>query len=640
MSVKDFENFTPDYLRALLAKFKAARIGVLGDFCLDVYWFTDLSASELSQETCLPTRPVAEQRYELGGASNVVHNIAAIGCGCLEIFGVIGDDPWGREMSSLLARLNLRADGLFKENRDWATMTFIKPHERDDEKNRLDFGNFNRLPDDTADRLISFLAARLNSLEVVVINEQVRQGVHSPYLRRKLAALIQAHPQKIFIVDSRHYAAAYPGAYLKISDHEAARQIGIEYADDALVLKEDACRAAEIHYRRAGRPVFITRGARGLIVHDENGLHEVPGIMALGRVDPVGAGDSLLAGLALALAAGASSTTAAIFGNLVASITVQKIKQTGTASEAEILAVDAQPDYVYHPELAEDPRQISVIAGTEFEQVSDQRPPERITHVIFDHDGTISTLREGWERIMEPMMIRAILGPQYATADDSLYHRVVDRVRDFIDKSTGIQTLRQMQGLVKMVRDFNCVPAADILDEHGYKKIYNDELLQMVRQRIAKLKRGELEVEDYTLKNAVRLLKALHRAGVKLYLASGTDAADVIAEAEALGYAELFEGRIYGAVGDVTTEVKRLVLERILREIDQHHGLVTFGDGPVEIRETHKARGFTIGVASDELRRFGVNLAKRSRLVRAGADVIIPDYSQLAALLNLLNIKP
>jgi len=639
MSNNLFESFTQEYLRSLLLKFKEIRIGVLGDFCLDVYWLTDLSASEPSLETGLPTRPVAEQRYELGGAGNVLNNIAAIGCGGLEPFGVIGPDPLGREMSRLLADLNVRSDGLLLENNNWATMAYVKPYERDEETSRLDFGNFNRLPEATADRLLSLLKERLDYLDVVVINQQVRQGIHTGAMRSKLAGLIQKHPEKIFIVDSRHFADAYPGAYLKIGDHEATRQIGIEYPANALVLKEDVYKAAKILYEKAGRPVFISRGARGVVVHDKNGLHDVPGILLLERVDPVGAGDSMLAGLALALAAGAAPVTAAIFGNIVASITVQKIKQTGTAAAPEILAVGAQPDYVYRPELAEDPRQIRIVENTEFEQVSDRKPPVKITHAIFDHDGTISTLREGWERIMGPMMIRAILGPRYESADDSLYHRVVDRVSDFIDKSTGIQTLLQMRGLVKMVREFGCVRMEDILDEHGYKKIYNDALLQVVRQRIAKLKRNDLDVEDYTLKNAVRLLEALHRVGVRLYLASGTDEQDVFAEANALGYAGFFEGHIYGAVGDATKEAKRIVLDRILREIGKAEGLVTFGDGPVEIRETHKRGGFTIGVASDELRRFGLNSAKRSRLIHAGADMIIPDFSQLESLLRLLNIK-
>jgi hypothetical protein len=67
------------------------------------------------------------------------------------------------------------------------------------------------------------------------------------------------------------------------------------------------------------------------------------------------------------------------------------------------------------------------------------------------------------------------------------------------------------------------------------------------------------------------------------------------------------------------------------------HQFATFGDGPVEIRETRKRGGFCIGVASDELRRFGWNLVKRTRLIRAGASVVVPDYSQLTALLKVLN---
>ena len=162
--------------------------------------------------------------------------------------------------------------------------------------------------------------------------------------------------------------------------------------------------------------------------------------------------------------------------------------------------------------------------------------------------------------------------------------------------------------------------------------------MRLVRVRIAKLRRRELAVEDFVVKNAVPLLEALHRRGVRLYLASGTDRQDVVDEAAALGYTQLFDGGIFGSVGDVKVEAKRVVLDRILTEIGSGgaHTLVTFGDGPVEIRETHKRGGLTVGVASDEIRRYGLDTAKRSRLIRAGADIIVPDYSQLDSLLRLL----
>lgn len=240
---------------------------------------------------------------------------------------------------------------------------------------------------------------------------------------------------------------------------------------------------------------------------------------------------------------------------------------------------------------------------------------------------------------MEPMMVRAVLGARYQNAEESLYLKVVDAVRQFIDKTTGIQTLVQMHGLVQLVRRFQCVPEQDILDPAAYKKVYNDDLLAMVKLRVAKLERGELESVDFQVKNAAHLLRALQEHGVKLYLASGTDVADVIAEAKAMGYAHRFEDRIFGAVGDVKVEAKKLVLERIIREHKlSGPELVTFGDGPVEIRETRKCGGVTVGVASDEVRRWGLNASKRSRLIRAGADLIVPDFSQLPALLRTLQL--
>jgi len=261
----------------------------------------------------------------------------------------------------------------------------------------------------------------------------------------------------------------------------------------------------------------------------------------------------------------------------------------------------------------------------------------RIKHVVFDHDGTISVLRQGWEAVMEPMMVRAILGSSYMTADESLYRRVVVRVRDYIDKSAGVQTIVQMQALVEMVCEYGCVPPDQVLDELGYKAIYNKALLEVVRERLEKLRRGELEISDLTLKGAVGVLHMLRRRGVTLYLASGTDRQDVIAEAAALGYADLFEGRIYGSLGDVRKYSKKMVIDRILTE-NKLAGpeLACIGDGPVELRETRKRGGIAVGVASDEVRRYGLNRQKRSRLIKAGADLIVPDFSQAEQLLEFL----
>src|ERR1051325_11559011 len=105
------------------------------------------------------------------------------------------------------------------------------------------------------------------------------------------------------------------------------------------------------------------------------------------------------------------------------------------------------------------------------------------------------------------VMVRAILGTQYETVDSSVYRRVQERVQEFIDKTTGVQTLVQMKGLAQMVAEFGFIPADQILNEHGYKRIFNEQLLAMVNGRVRKLERDELAAEDFQIKNARLLLE-------------------------------------------------------------------------------------------------------------------------------------
>ena len=240
-------------------------------------------------------------------------------------------------------------------------------------------------------------------------------------------------------------------------------------------------------------------------------------------------------------------------------------------------------------------------------------------------------------------MIRSILGDRFQNVEESIFLRIRNRVHNYIERTTGIQTLVQMLGLVEMVREFGYVPEEEILDEHDYKKIYNRQLLELVNKRIEKIRSGELGTADFTLKGGIAFLQDLHQRGVHLYLASGTDQDDVVEEVQILGYADMFEGRIYGAVGDIKHEPKRKVLEGILADIKLGEGeqVVTFGDGPVEIQETRKKKGIAVGVASDEVRRYGLDEVKRSRLIQAGADLIVPDFSQGKKLVEyLINAVP
>lgn len=629
-----------EQLKIILEDISSVKIAVIGDFCLDSYWFIDEAMSEISVETNQATRPVREQRYSLGGAGNVAGNLAAMGVKDVRAFGVIGPDPFGAEMVKIMRGNGINPDSLLIQEKQWSTHTYAKPYIADKELNRIDFGNYNLLSKETADDLIANLINEIPEVDVVLINQQVPSGIHTDYFKQKLLAVISQFPNKMFIVDSRNFNDFYHGTIRKMNDTEAACLCGLNKTPDDAVLYSEVAACAEELYKRFKKPLFITRGQKGSLTISEKGISNISGLMIIGRVDTVGAGDSYLAGAASALAAGYDMEVATVIGTLVAGVTVQKLFQTGTATPEEIMAIGSDPDYVYAPELAEDIRHASYLPDTDIEIVNPWTEQLRVKYAIFDHDGTISTLREGWENIMAPMMVKAVLGKKYHQADEVLYQKVQARVNEYIDKTTGIQTLVQMNGLLDIIREFGCVPEEEMLDEFGYKKIYNDELLLMVKIREDKFRKGELSLEDFTVKNAVLFLQKLHDAGVKLYLASGTDEEDVKKEAQILGYAHLFEGRIYGAVGDVTKEAKKIVLDRILSSIGESSfgKLITFGDGPVEMRETRKREGISIGIASNELKRFGLNESKRTRLIKAGADVIIPDFSQINPLLRLLNI--
>ena len=623
-------------LAELLGRIPKARIGIVGDFCLDAYLLIEPAASELSLETGLPTKAVLAQRYSLGGAGNVAANLRALGVRQVAVFGVLGDDPFGWQMLRLFEQEAVDVRGLLVQREGWQTPTYTKPYEGEREGNRIDYGNFNSLAEETAQALLAALEERLGELDILVINQQLPRGIHTPRFRDALTDLVGRHLGFPVLADSRSFSDEFHGTLRKLNEREGARLCGPAAGRRSGLAA--ARRIAEELYRRWNRPLFLTRGEFGCLVQDEDGCHEVPGLAILGPTDPVGAGDSMLAGIAAALASGEDPRGAAELGNFVAGVTVQKLRVTGTATPAEVLAIGTSPDFRYEPELALQPLRARYQPGTQIELAGALPRRLSLRHAVFDNDGTISTLREGWDEVMGPMMIRAILGEHPEKAPEGLYRRIEERVREYIDRTTGIQTLAQMKGLAGMVREFGRVAEERILDEHGYKEIYNRQLMERVRARRARLEAGELGVEDFTIKGALRFLAELQRRGVRLYLASGTDQQDVEQEAAALGYAELFAGHIYGARGDLNHEPKRVVLERILKEIGEEaiDQVVTFGDGPVELRETCKRGGLAVGVASNEERRYGLNLEKRARLIQAGAQLVVPDFSQGPRLLELL----
>jgi rfaE bifunctional protein kinase chain/domain len=616
---------------------KKVSLGIVGDLCVDAYYFLHGEAGETSVETGKPVLPVKKYYFDLGGAANVALNLKKLGAAHVEAFGVIGEDPFGKVLEAGF-RAEAVQSRVIVQKKDWATHVYTKIYRDGVEEPRLDIGNFNKIEEASSASLIAALEQSLPGLKGLIINEQLRGGFHSPPFQKKLQELIDSHQDKLWFCDCRNLNDVYKRTIHKLNDREA---LGL-YSSAQPGKEREGKNLRDVIiwlYERWGKTVVITRGSRGALAFDGEEFYEIPGIHIVNPIDTVGAGDAFLAAFAFAQCSGLSVQESIELGNFAAGVSVQKIYQTGHPEPVEIEAISGSPDYRYNPGLAENPREASFLGETEIEIIGKPAAGEAKI-VIFDHDGTISTLRYGWEKTMEEAMIRCILGDAYDSVSEKQYRKVRDDVEAFIDRTTGIQTLIQMAGLEKMVRDAGYVPPEKILDPPGYKKIYNDRLLQKVESRIRRVRDGKLGPEDFTIKGAIPFLERLHKAGFALYLASGTDLEDVKREAGVLGYGHLFT-KIYGSIGDIAKDPKRALFEKILGKAlpPAGKGCVVFGDGPVELREARKNNALAIGIVSNEEQRFGINPKKRSRLILAGANVLIPDYSWADELFGFLGWK-
>lgn len=626
-------------INKILQKIRDVKIAVYGDFCLDVYLMMNPTGSEISVETGQQAKGVERHYCSPGGAANVAANIAALKPKSLEAIGVIGADMHGRELLMQLQKHGVETKALLAQKANFETYTFTKMYIGEKEEGRFDFGFFNQRSRQTDQGILKNIQWALENCDVLVFNQQVPGSISNPEFIKEANKLFETYNDKIVLLDSRHYKHQFKNIYLKLNEIEVAQLNGIKVGYQDYVSLSDVERYGLQVFEKHKKPVFITCGNRGIVVVDEEGTTTLPALQLLSKIDTVGAGDTVLSALALCLGAGFSPLEAARFANFAAAVSIQKLFTTGTASGQEILEISRDANFSYQPELARNLRQAKYVEGTEIELCYEAGSSKlgHIKYAVFDHDGTISTLREGWQQIMEPVMIKAILGQYYETADNALFEKIRLRVVEYIEWSTGIQTILQMEALAQMVEEYKLVPKDQILDKFGYKKVFNDALLEMVDLRMAKFKKGNLGLSDFTMKGAVDFLQALKEKGVKLYLASGTDKDDVIKEAELLGYANLFEGQIYGSVGDVRRYSKQMVLNKIIKENAlKGEELIVFGDGPVEIQECRKVGGIAVGIASDEPRRYGLNLEKRSKLIKSGADIIVPDFSEGERLLQLI----
>lgn len=254
--------------------------------------------------------------------------------------------------------------------------------------------------------------------------------------------------------------------------------------------------------------------------------------------------------------------------------------------------------------------------------------------VIFDFDGTLSLIRSGWMEVMIPLCVEQLALLDTGECRDELRQTV----EEFVWRLTGKETIYQMMALADAVAARGGTPCPPAV----YKKMYLERLWLKIRDRIDALRSGRAKPEEYMVPGARALLETLRRQGMRMYLASGTDDANVKEEADLLDVARYFEGRIFGAQEDLKSFSKALLVQQILAKTGgvQADQLLVFGDGFVEIEEVKRKGGTAVGVATAEPDCAGIDEWKRRRLIHAGADFIIPHYRDLDAILSVVFQMP
>jgi rfaE bifunctional protein kinase chain/domain len=330
-------------LERILNKIPQLTLGIIGDLFLDRYLDIDAALSEPSIETGLDAYQVVQVRSYPGAAGTVINNLAALGVARIQAVSVIGDDGEGCELRRALADLpGVESRRVFVDP-GRRTPTYTKPmlHEAGfppRELNRLDIINHAPISPLLEDRLVTALDEIWPQLDGLIVLDQVderRGGVITQKIISRLAVMGRSNPTKLILADSRERIGMYRYVWSKPNHSECLRAMCGSQTNAASV--EECARGLA---RTTSRPVFCTCGQKGMVVVDprEEGepLVHVPGFAVSGPIDIVGAGDSASAGISCAIAAGARLEEAATFANLVASITIQQIGITGTASPEQV----------------------------------------------------------------------------------------------------------------------------------------------------------------------------------------------------------------------------------------------------------------------------------------------------------------
>jgi D-glycero-beta-D-manno-heptose-7-phosphate kinase len=317
--------------RELAERFGTARVLVVGDVMLDQFLIGRVS--RISPEAPVPIVQFDREENRIGGAANVAHNIAALG-GHADLVGLVGNDAAAATLKRALESHGIRSAGLVADEARPTTTKVRVVTDRHQQVARVDYERDDEATDASETALVERAAALASEAGAIVVSDYLK-GAITGRLVSELAALARRRRVPLLVDPKIPHIEYYAGASLVTPNHhEAEVATHMRIRSDA-----DAARAARAFRDRARcAGVLVTRGEHGMWLLDE-GAEGPFAATAREVADVTGAGDTVIATLALALAAGATSTEAAWLANHAAGVVVGKFGPATLSADELVDAV-------------------------------------------------------------------------------------------------------------------------------------------------------------------------------------------------------------------------------------------------------------------------------------------------------------
>jgi D-glycero-beta-D-manno-heptose-7-phosphate kinase len=320
-------------LKEAINRFASCRIMVIGDLMLDVFVWGEVQ--RISPEAPVPVVEVQEETRLLGGSANVVHNVAALGAKGM-MSGVIGNDPGGRELVGLLRRKGIATDGIVVED---GRPTTIKTRiiARNQQVVRFDREQRKPVHADSLQHIADYIGESLGRVDALIVSDYAK-GVITLELMDRIRSLMGSSRAPVIVDPKVQNTDMYRQVTLVTPNHlEAARMAGMEITDENSLKAAAQVLLAQLQCET----VLITRGKDGMSLFHRNGEMNTIPTVARRVFDVTGAGDTVIATLALGMAAGLSTVDAALLANLAAGIVVGEVGTATVTSDRLAQALDA-----------------------------------------------------------------------------------------------------------------------------------------------------------------------------------------------------------------------------------------------------------------------------------------------------------